>query len=105
MEVSGTLTAAVATGQSTFVPPVLDGRATSTPAFMRVPVGHTGFVVPLAIGGEVVALLYADDVDRTPMQEDAPVWTDEVELLARHASVRLENITSVRTVEVMTRTR
>lgn len=105
MEASGTLTATVATGQSTFVPPVVEGRAGATPAFMRVPAGHTGFVVPLSIGGEVVALLYADDVDRTPAQEDAPVWTEEIELLARHASVRLENITSVRTVEVMTRTR
>ncbi len=100
---SGTLAAAVATRQSTFVPPLIEGRAASAPGFMRVPVGHTGFVVPLVVGGEAVALLYADDVNRTPTQEDAPVWTEEVELLTRHASVRLENVTSVRTVEVMAR--
>lgn len=101
---SGTLAAAVALRQSSFVPPTLDGRESAVPAFMRVPAGHTGLVVPLAIGGEVVALLYADDMFRSAEQEDAPLWTEEVELLARHAALRLENITSVRTVEVLTGT-
>jgi len=98
---SGTLAAAVALRQSSFVPPLLDARAQATPAFMRVPVGFTGVVVPLVVGGEVVAILYADDVERTATQEDAPIWTEEVELLARHASVCLQNITAVRTVEVL----
>jgi hypothetical protein len=70
---------------------------------MHVPVGHTGLVVPMAVGGEVVAVLYADDVGRTEEQEDAPVWTEEVDLLVRHASLRLENLTSTRTVEVFTK--
>lgn len=100
---SGTLAAAVAVGQSSFVPPLLEGRTHTGPAFMRVPVGFTGVVIPLNVGGEVVAVLYADDVDRTATQEDAPIWTEELELLARHASLRLENVTSVRTVEVLTR--
>ena len=98
---SGTLAAAVALQQTSFVPPLIEGREFTVPAFMRVPVGHTGLVVPLAVGGEVVAVLYADDVDRSEEQEDAPVWTEEVELLARHAALRLENVTSVRTVEVL----
>jgi hypothetical protein len=102
--VSGTLAAAVALHQTSFVPPLIEGRESAVPAFMRVPVGHTGLVVPLTVGGEVVAVLYADDVDRTAEQEDAPVWTEEVELLARHAALRLENVTSVRTVEVLART-
>jgi len=101
---SGTLAAAVALRQSSFVPPVIEGRESSVPAFMRVPAGHTGLVVPLAIGGEVVAVLYADDMFRSMEQEDAPLWTEEVELLARHAALRLENVTSVRTVEVLTGT-
>ncbi|NQW02646.1 MAG: hypothetical protein HQ485_01305 [Acidobacteria bacterium] len=99
---AGTLAAAVALRQTSFVPPLVAGRETTVPAFMQVPVGFTGFVVPLSVGGEVVAVLYADDVNRTAEQEDAPVWTEEVELLARHAAQRLENVTSVRTVEVMT---
>lgn len=100
---TGTLAAAVALRQTSFVPPLIEGREHSVPVFMRVPVGHTGLIVPLVVGGECVALLYADDVNRTPQQEDAPIWTEEVDLLARHASLRLENITSVRTVEVLTR--
>lgn len=100
---SGTLAAAVAVKQSSFVPPLIEGRVQTAPAFMRVPVGFTGVVIPLVVGGEVVAILYADDVDRTATQEDAPIWTEEVELLARLASVCLENVTSVRTVEVLAR--
>jgi hypothetical protein len=100
---TGTLAAAVALRQTSFVPPLIEGREQSVPIFMRVPVGHTGLIVPLVVGGECVALLYADDVNRTPQQEDAPIWTEEVDLLARHASLRLENITSVRTVEVLAR--
>ncbi|MEI6246027.1 MAG: hypothetical protein WCQ64_13410, partial [Acidobacteriota bacterium] len=69
--------------------------------FMQVPVGHTGLVVPLIVGGDVVAVLYADDVGAPPEQEDAPVWTEEIDLLVRHAAIRLENLTSVRTTEVM----
>ncbi len=97
---AGILTATVALRQTSFVPPVLDGR--ETPTFMRVPAGHTGLVVPIVVGTEAVGLLYADDVNRLAEQEDAPVWTEEVELLVRHASLRLENITSVRTVEALT---
>lgn len=100
---SGTLAAAVALRQSSFVPPLVEGRGNTVPAFMRVPVGFTGVVVPLVVGGDVVAILYADDVDRTATQEDAPIWTEEVELLARHASICLENVTSVRTVELLAR--
>lgn len=100
---SGVLAAAMSLRQTSFVPPMLDNQEPATPAFMRVPVGHTGLVTPIVVAGEVVALLYADDVDRLAAQEDAPVWTEEVELLVRHAAVRLENVTSERTVEVLTR--
>lgn len=100
---TGVLTAAVALRQTSFVPPLLEQRETATPAFMRVPVGHTGLVVPIIVGTEVVAVLYADDVARLPEHEDAPVWTEEVELLVRHASLRLESVTSVKTVAVLSR--
>lgn len=100
---SGVLAAAMALRQTSFVPPALDIQEPGTPTFMRVPVGHTGLVTPIVVAGEVVALLYADDVERLSTQEDAPVWTEEVELLVRHAALRLENVTSERTVEVLTR--
>jgi hypothetical protein len=98
---AGTLAAAVALKQTSFVPTVIEGRDSTVPGFMRVPAGHTGLVVPLSVGGDVVALLYADAVARAVEQEDAPLWTEEIQLLARHAALRLENVTSVRTVEVL----
>ena len=100
---AGVLAAAVALRQTAFVPPLLATQQPSTPAFMCVPVGQTGLVVPIIVASEVVAVLYADDVARLPEQEDAPVWTEEVEVLVRHASIRLENVTSVRTVEVLSK--
>jgi transcriptional regulator with GAF, ATPase, and Fis domain len=98
---AGTLAAAVALKQASFVPTVIEGRDSTVPGFMRVPAGHTGLVVPLTVGGDVVAVLYADDVAKAVEQEDAPLWTEEVQLLARHAALALENVTSVRTVEVL----
>lgn len=98
---AGTLAAAVALKQTSFVPTVIEGRDSAVPGFMRVSAGHTGLVVPLSVGGDVVAVLYADDVARALEQEDAPLWTEEIQLLARHAALRLENVTSVRTVEVL----
>jgi hypothetical protein len=72
------------------------------PAFMSVPEGRAGVILPVLVGSEVVALLYADDVDRLADQADAPLWTEEIEFLVRHAALRLENVTSTRTVEVLT---
>ncbi len=95
---SGMLTATVALKQTSFVKPMV-AREISTPGFMQVPVGHTGLVVPVVVGGEVVAVLYADDVGAAEVREDAPVWAEEVDLLVRHAAIRLENLTSVRTAE------
>lgn len=96
---SGLLTATVALKQTSFVKPLI-AREITTPGFMQVPVGHTGLVVPVIVGGDVVAVLYADDVGAAEEQEDAPVWTEEIDLLVRHAAIRLENLTSVRTTEV-----
>jgi hypothetical protein len=98
---AGTLAAAVALKQPSFVPPEIEGSEHHVPRFMHVPAGHTGLVVPLSVGGDVVAVLYADDVRKTVEQEESPLWTEEIQLMARHAELRLENITSVRTVEVL----
>ena len=98
---SGALAAAVALKQTSFVPSVIEGRENTVPGFMRVPAGHTGLIVPLTVGGDVVAVLYADDALRAVEQEDVPLWAEEVQVLARHAALRLENVTSVRTVEVL----
>jgi len=100
---SGTLAAAVAMRRTTAVPPAGDGQPSAEPAFMRLPAGRQGCIVPLLVGGDVVAVLYADDLTRADDSADTSSWTDEVELLARHAAVRLENVTSHRAVEVLAR--
>jgi hypothetical protein len=74
------------------------------PAFMRPPAGHAGLIAPLSVGGEVVAVLYAEGAERRQDQDEAGVWAEEVELLVRHAAARLENVTSERTVAALTRT-
>jgi hypothetical protein len=74
-------------------------RANDLPQFMRQSAGASGLAIPVIIGGDVVALLYAEGPDR-PEGTGAPVWTEHVEVLSRHAAARLEALTSRRTVEV-----
>ncbi len=97
---AGVLTATVALKQTSYVKPMI-ARDLTTPTFMQVPVGHTGLIVPLVVGGEVVAVLYADDVGQKEEHVDSPIWTEELDLLVRHAALRLENLTSVRTTEAL----
>ena len=103
MAKAGPLAAAIALQQTSFVSPAADRRHDGLPPFMRLPVGHTGLVTPILITGEAVAVLYADDVDRPLTDEDGSGWTGAIELLVRHAAVRLENVTSERTVELVAR--
>ncbi len=77
-------------------------RLPNAPVFLRVPEGRTGLATPLVLAGQVVAVLYVEGAARQESDPGEPVWTDEVELLVRHASARLENVTSRRTVEVLT---
>ena len=72
------------------------------PAFMRPGQGKAGVVVPLVVGGNVVAVVFADGPDRHA-GADAAAWTESIEVLVRHAASRLENVTSIRTVEVLTK--
>lgn len=72
------------------------------PAFLRPATGHSGLVIPVVVGGNVVSLVYAEGPDRLT-SPGASVWIEAIELLVRHASSRLENVTSRRTVEVLTK--
>lgn len=56
--------------------------------------GRQGFAVPVAIGGQAAALVYADG--GADDAELAPGWTDAVEVLARHAARCLETLTAMR---------
>jgi len=100
------LTSALSTQQSAVFRAAEGESDPSLPPFMRPPPGHVGLVAPLVVGDQVVAVLYAEGVERGADPEkrgDLAVWTDEVELMARHARARLENVTSERTVTALTR--
>lgn len=99
------LTTALSTQRSSVVR-AANGDDPSLPPFMRPPTGHAGLVAPLSVGGQVVAVLYA--VGLEPRADESQpgkqlTWTDEVELMARHARARLENVTSERTVMALAR--
>jgi hypothetical protein len=96
------LASAIALRQPTTVPPVGERPPAHLPAFMRVGPGQVGLVLPLVLGQQVVALVYAEGPDRQAHETGEPVWTEQVEVLVRHAAARLENVTSQRTVEVLT---
>ena len=76
--------------------------AADVPAFMRLGTGQIGTVAPLVVGGQVVALVYADGPGSTSGDADGGVWREQVEVLVRHASAKLESLTSQRTVAVLT---
>ncbi len=96
------LASAVTLRQSTLVPAASDKDRAHIPAFMRPVAGQLGMILPLAIGQQVVAVLYAEGSDRQQQDSGEPVWTEQVEVLVRHAAARLESLTSQRTVEVLT---
>ena len=75
----------------------VDGHAPSrAPAFAES--GWTECVaVPIALAGEVVAVLYADRNDTT-----ARGWRRRVELLARHASRCLESVLAFKAARMLT---
>jgi hypothetical protein len=85
---------------------LVPGRMPEVPAFMRAMSGNTGIVVPIVVAGAVVAVVYAEGPERqSGATSQVSPWTEHVEVLVRHASSRLENVTSRRTVEVLTSSR
>lgn len=96
------LTNVITFRQAASVPSAGPHPSADTPPFMRVPDGRIGLAIPLVVGKQVVALVYAEGAERATGEPGEPVWTEQVEVLVRHASARLENVTSLRTVEVLT---
>lgn len=101
------LARAVADRQRLLLSPGASARMPDVPAFMRAMSGNSGLVVPINVGAMVVAVLYAEGPERpsgpaSPASVSSSLWTEHVEVLVRHASSRLENVTSRRTVEVLT---
>ena len=63
------------------------------PAFADLPANGTAVAVPVLVGREAVAVVYADDGGR-PDASEPTEWVQVVELLVRHAAARLEAVTA-----------
>lgn len=79
-----------------------DGTGPAAPAFASLTAGRAAMAVPLLVGAQPVAVLYADDSsDGTPA---APAsWPEAIQILGRHASVILAHLTAARAAEAMRR--
>ena len=79
-----------------------DSDGPPAPAFAELPGGRAAMAVPLLVGNQPVAVLYADDAaDGTPA---APAsWPEAIQILGRHASVTLAHLTAARAAEAMRR--
>ena len=72
----------------------------AAPEFARTAQGGTAIAVPLAVGGEPVAVLYADAASHDE-GADHSGWPEAVQILARHASSCLAHLTAARTAQAL----
>ena len=79
-----------------------EGEGPAAPAFAELPPGRAAMAVPLLVGNQPVAVLYADDAaDGTPA---APAsWPEAIQILGCHASVTLAHLTAARAADAMRR--
>jgi hypothetical protein len=74
----------------------LNGRA--APAFAGLSRGRQAIAVPFVLGGQPVAVLYADEgTDGEPLAS----WRETVEILGHHASAFLAYLTAARTAQAL----
>jgi hypothetical protein len=104
------------------------GDGPSAPAFAALPPGRQGFAVPIAMSGQVVAVLYADqgnvaelgttnlepgttshaagttNAERGTLtaQPSSVVWPDTLEVLTRYAARCLEAVTAFKAARALT---
>jgi hypothetical protein len=70
------------------------------PAFAGLTPEHVGLAVPILVGGDAVAVVYADDM--TDSNPPVPAsWPEAIEILGRHAAARLETLTARRTAQAL----
>ncbi len=75
-----------------------DNGGPPAPAFASLPPGRVALAVPLMVGGQPVAVLYADE----GVDGQAPAsWQELVQILGRHASAYVAYLTAVRTAQAM----
>ncbi|MBI4477510.1 MAG: GAF domain-containing protein [Acidobacteria bacterium] len=89
----------------------LSGQAVTTssadrrmlPPFASLKEGRAGIAVPLEVGGETVAVLYADADADDPARMVPSAWPEVAELLSRHAARCLQAVTGSRIAEALTK--
>lgn len=91
-EAAGLIGSVAANGTSDTVSPTVSADAAALPAFARTAGARHAVAMPIAVGGAVVAVLYADAV-RSDVPSAACRWPAVLEVLARHASRALEALT------------
>jgi hypothetical protein len=88
-------------------PPVARDSDVSMPegvsALFDLPEGRERTAVPIAIAGETVAFLYADEGIASSDDQRDSGWKTNVEILARHAARVLESITAFKAAEALTK--
>jgi hypothetical protein len=68
------------------------------PAFASLPPERLACAVPFVLGGQPVAVLYADE---GPDGAAPPAWQDAIQILGRHAAACLAHVTAARTSQAM----
>jgi hypothetical protein len=97
---SGLIAEAVRTGVA--VSSDTAGR-TAAPAFAELPDGREALAVPIPMGGQVVAVLYADQGHTDDQSRASAItWPDTLEVMARHSARCLEALTAFRAARVLT---
>ena len=91
---SGFLGRAIDEGRAlVLTPPPGEDELDWPPAFAALPPDRSAIAVPVAIGGQPMVALYADDARREGPSTPA-AWSDAIELLARHAGCCIEALTA-----------
>ena len=91
---SGFLGRAIEEGRAlVLTPPPGEDELDWPPAFAALPSDRSAIAVPVSIGGQPMAALYADDAQREGPSTPA-VWSDAIELLARYAGCSIEALTA-----------
>ncbi len=89
---------AVVTGETQLVGTSAGSKSTApAPGFAALPADGTAVAVPVMVGGEVMAVLYADDGGRKP----EAAWRQSLEILASHAGRCMEALTAARVAQLI----
>ncbi len=101
IETPATGAGVLAEAVSTSLPVTHASSSSGAPAFAALPDGRPFAALPIALAGDVVAVLYADQGPDMPAVPAAAHWTAVVEVLVRHAARCLEAVTAVRAAQAL----